>query len=90
MTGASYLLAFILSTLFGAGFHLVRGGSARRLLLYLMAGWLGFAVGHAVGGWVGFTFFSAGALNIIPASIGSVLALFTAQWLAELDFDSRQ
>ncbi len=83
MTTGSYLLAFILSTLYGAGFHLWLGGSSRRLLLYLLAGWVGFIVGHLVGGFVGFTFLSAGPLHIIPASLGSIIALFTANWLAQ-------
>lgn len=85
MTVASYLFAFILSTLYGAGFHLWRGGSARQLLLYLLAAWVGFAVGHIVGGWIGFTLWSAGPLHIIPASIGGVVALFSAHFLAERD-----
>ncbi len=89
MTTGSYLLAFILSTLYGAGFHLWLGGSSRRLLLYLMAGWVGFIVGHLVGGFVGFTFLSAGPLHIIPASLGSVIALFTANWLANREAESR-
>jgi len=89
MTTGAYLLAFLLSTLYGAGFHLWQGGGARWLLLYLLAGWVGFAAGHFVGGWVGFTIWSAGPLHIIPASIGSIVALFTARWLAEREIQSR-
>lgn len=89
MTTGSYLLAFILSTLYGAGFHLWLGGSSRRLLLYLLASWVGFIVGHLVGGLIGFTFLSAGPLHIIPASLGSVIALFSANWLANREVESR-
>ncbi len=89
MTTGSYLLAFVLSTLYGAGFHLWLGGSSRRLLLYLLAGWVGFVVGHLVGGFIGFTFMSAGPLHIVPASLGSVIALFTARWLANREAESR-
>ena len=81
MTTASYLLAFILSTLYGAGFHLWQGGSSRRLLLYLLTGWVGFAAGHFAAAITSFTLWSAGALNILPASLGSLLALFLANWL---------
>lgn len=88
MTAGSYLFAFLLSTLYGAGFHLWQGGSARWLLLYLLAGWVGFAVGHLIGGQVGFTFFSAGALHVVPATIGSAIALFTARWLATRDAEA--
>ena len=48
MTTHSYLLAFIFSTLFGALFHLVSGGGARRIALYLAASWVGFIIGHNV------------------------------------------
>jgi hypothetical protein len=90
MTTGSYLFAFLLSTLYGAGFHLWQGGGARWLLLYLLAGWVGFAAGHFVGGWVGFTFMSAGALHILPATLGSGIALFTARWLANRETEEKE
>ena len=83
MTFGSWLFGFILSTLYGAGFHLWRGGGARALLLYLSAGWVGFAAGQFTASQIGFTFLSAGQLHLLPASLGSVLALFAARWLAE-------
>ncbi len=89
LTAGSYLFAFLLATLYGAGFHLWQGGNARQLLLYLLTGWVGFAVGHFVGGWVGFTFFSAGALHILPATLGSLIALFAARWLANRDAEAK-
>jgi uncharacterized membrane protein YeaQ/YmgE (transglycosylase-associated protein family) len=89
MTTGAYLLAFILSTLYGAGFHLWQGGSARSLLLYLLAGWVGFVAGHLVGGRVGFTLWSAGPLHILPASLGSLIALFTARWLARRETEAK-
>lgn len=90
MTAAAYFLAFLLSTLYGAAFHLWQGGSARWLLLYLLAGWVGFTAGHVVGELVGFTFFSAGSLHVVPATLGSLIALFTARWLANRDADAKE
>ncbi len=78
----SLLLAFTLSTIFGAGFHVVEGGGARRLALYLLAGWVGFAVGQLAGDALGITFLKIGVVNALIASLGSLLALFTARWLA--------
>lgn len=89
MTTASYLLAFILPTLYGAVFHLWLGGSARRLLLYLLASWVGFATGQVVGGVIGFTILSAGPVHLVSATLGSGLALFTARWLAQREAESR-
>lgn len=75
------LLAFTLATLYGAGFHVWQGGSARRLALYLLAGWLGFWLGHLLGNAFNIQFMMIGALNVIPATLGSVIALFAARWL---------
>ena len=75
-------LAGILSTLYGALFHLWQGGGARRLALYLLAGWLGFALGHVVGNALDLELMKVGALNVLTATLGSGLALFAARWLA--------
>jgi len=90
MTTSAYFFAFLISTLYGAGFHLWQGGRARWLLLYLLTGWVGFAVGHIVGGWVGFTYFSIGELHVLPATLGSLIALFTARWLATRDAEAKE
>jgi hypothetical protein len=82
MTLPTLLFAFILSTLYGAGFHLWQGGGARRLLLYLLAGWLGFALGHGVGEWLGIHLLAVGGLNGFAATLGSVVALGAARLLA--------
>jgi hypothetical protein len=81
MTLPTLLLAFTLATLYGAGFHLWQGGSARRLALYLLAGWLGFALGQWLGGLLGIRVMMIGALNVAAATLGSAVALFAARWL---------
>ena len=85
MTLAGWLLAFSLSTLYGAGFHVWQGGSARRLALYLLAGWMGFALGQVVGDALGVRVLMMGAINFLTATLGSALALFAARWLATSD-----
>lgn len=82
MTLPTLLLAFTLSTLYGAGFHLWQGGGARRLALYLLAGWLGFALGHFIGDALGLNVLKVGALNVLSATLGSLVALLAARWLA--------
>ena len=78
---ATLLLGVALATMYGAGFHVWQGGGARRLALYLLAGWLGFALGHILGNILGIQFFMIGQLNFVTATIGSVLALGLARWL---------
>ena len=48
-TASSIILAFLLATAYGTLFHLLIGGPARRLFLYVVVSWLGFAAGHFIG-----------------------------------------
>lgn len=89
MTIPAYILGIVLSTLYGAGFHLFFAGSARRLMLYLLTGWTGFAVGHWAGDLVGFHLYDVGALNFSAATLGAFIALFFSRWLADVDLDAR-
>ena len=82
-TAASGLiLGFLLATAYGAGFHFLLGGPARRIILYLAAAWVGFALGHIVGDLLGLTLLRLGALQLFSASIGAWLALIASWWLA--------
>jgi hypothetical protein len=85
MTLPSLLFAFALSTLYGAGFHLWQGGSSRRLALYLLAGWLGFALGQLLGDRLGIHVLRLGQVNFFSATLASVIALFAGRWLATAD-----
>ena len=82
ITVPTLLAAFALSTIYGAGFHIWQGGSARRLALFLLAGWMGFALGHLVGNLLGIRILMMGGLNVVTATLGSAVALFAARWLA--------
>jgi hypothetical protein len=81
MPGPSVIFSFILATLYGAAFHLVSGGDARRLALFLLAAWLGFALGHAFGDMFGVTLMDIGPLHMLPATMGAWLALVVARVL---------
>lgn len=78
MPGPTLTFAFILATLIGALFHLIVGGDARRLALFLLSGWLGFAVGHVVGVALEINLFNIGTLRALPAGVGSLIALVVA------------
>jgi hypothetical protein len=75
MTIPSFLLGFVIASLYGALFHLVRGGGPARLFLFMVLSWLGFALGHIVGNWRGWILFPVGPLNFGAATIGSILLL---------------
>lgn len=78
MPSPLFVFAFVLASLLGAGAHLILGGDARRLALFLLAAWLGFALGQAAGTSLGINWFSIGQLHILPALIGAVFALIAA------------
>jgi hypothetical protein len=67
-----------MATLVGAVFHLVAGGEFRRLALYLLCSWAGFALGHMLGILLDINTFNIGTLRIFPAIMGSVIALVVA------------
>ncbi len=82
MTLPTLLLGLLISTLYGAAFHLWRGGSIWRLLLYLVLGWAGFWLGHFLAVQLGWTFGSLGQLRLGMATVFSALFLFVGYWLS--------
>jgi len=81
MTLPSFLLGAIIATLFGAGFHLWRGGGLGRLLLYLGLAWAGFWVGHTLAQQLNFTLFRLGPLYLGTAVLLSLAAVFGGHWI---------
>ena len=75
MPSPSVVFSFIVATLYGAAFHLFSGGDARRLALFLLAAWLGFSLGHAVGDVFDITFLDIGPLHMLSATVGAWVAL---------------
>lgn len=82
MPSPTLTFAFIVATLYGAIFHLIRGGDVRQLALFLLAGWVGFVLGQMVGVMVDFNLFNIGPIRIIPATVGAVAALVFIQVVA--------
>jgi hypothetical protein len=81
MTLQGWLVGFALSTVYGALFHLWLGGGSRRLALYLLAAWLGFALGHFVGEALSISVLKIGPLNALTGTVGSAVALGAARIL---------
>ena len=76
-----FVLSVLVSTALAALFNLWQGASVRDLSLYLVAGWLGFAVGDLLGDWIGLDLFMIGEVHIAEAGLTCVLLLFLARWL---------
>lgn len=79
MPSPSLTFAFILATIYGVLFHLLVGGDVRRLALYLLAGWLGFALGHILGVVLDVDILRIGSLRALSATVGCWTALLAAR-----------
>ena len=74
----SFAFGVLLATLYGALAHIILGGNGRRLAFFLIASWLGFALGQGVGQVLQIRILSIGPTNVLPATLGSIIALITA------------
>lgn len=78
MPGPALTLGFIVATLLGTTFHMVVGGDARRLALFLLSGWIGFALGQLFGQMFGVSILRIGQLYFFSAVLGGLVALVVA------------
>ena len=77
------LLGIVISTLYGALFHLVRGGGLSRLFIYLVLSWVGFWSGQMIATQFNWSFMTIGSLHIGAATLGSLLLLLLGSWLTQ-------
>jgi hypothetical protein len=82
---AGLILGFLLATAYGAGFHLLMGGPARRIAVFLIAAWIGFAAGQITGDLLQISWFKLGAVHLLAASVGSWTAVILSWWLSRDD-----
>jgi hypothetical protein len=76
------LLGIVISTLYGAIFHLWRGGGLGRLMLYIILSWIGFWSGQFLANYLGWTLFTVGSLHLGLATLGSLILLLLGYWLS--------
>lgn len=84
MTIPSLLLALLIASLYGGLYHLIRGGGLGRLLLFLIFGWAGFALGHLIGVWLGFLLIPLGEVNLGLSTLGSLVMLVLGDWVSSI------
>lgn len=85
MTIPALLLASLFVLLYGAAYHLLRGGGIGHLLLYLGLSGLGFGLGHIISLWLNWDFFPLGQINLGVSTIGSLIVLVIGDWLSRIE-----
>ena len=73
--------AFILATMYGLGFHVILGGGPRRLVLFVVTGWLGFGLGDYLGRFFEIALLKIGVLHLLPATAAAFALLIVAHLL---------
>ena len=87
MTYPAILFCILLATLYGAAFHLLRGGGPGRLALYILLSWGGFLGGQLLADYLGWKFLSVGAIQLGMGSLGSLLTLVAGHWLSQVKLE---
>jgi hypothetical protein len=71
----------LIATLYGAIFHLIRGGGLNRLIAYIIISWAGFWLGHFIAQRFEIGFINVGSLNLGIATITSFIFMIIGYWV---------
>jgi hypothetical protein len=75
------ILSFVIASICAGLFNLWRNGSPRDLVFYLVAAWVGFAIGQAAGLLIGLNWGKIGSVYVVEGTIFCWLLLFLMNWL---------
>jgi hypothetical protein len=81
MTIPALVLGGLIATLFGAAFHLLRGGGLGQLITYIILSWIGFWAGQFIAERLNWGFLSIGQLHLGIATISSILLMILGYWV---------
>jgi ABC-type sugar transport system permease subunit len=82
MSLVSVLLGFLISSICAFIFHLIKGGSVGRLVLFLFSAWVSFFTGQLVSNLLDWKLLRFGAINLFPALLATLIGLLAASFLA--------
>jgi hypothetical protein len=90
MNISSILFGCLFALLFGAMFHLWRGGTIKRFVLYQILSWAGFWIFDILASLLKWTFLSVGQLHLGMATLGAISFLFIGEWLSKSKNESKK
>lgn len=82
MTYPAFLFGTLISLSLSAFFHFIFGGDLKKLLLYLIVGWVGFWAGHSIANQFSWFFLEFGVIHLGAAIIGEIIFLWIAYQLS--------
>jgi hypothetical protein len=85
MTFPAIIFGFMLSAAYGTAFHFIRGGTLKKLFLFIVLSWMGFWVGHILGTILDWDFLRTGPIYTGMATIGSFVFLLVGEWLSRVE-----
>lgn len=85
MTIPALIYNFLLATLLGSVFHLLKGGGVGRLIFLLILSWIGFYLGHLAGIYWNIQILMIGPVQSGFGALGSILLLILGNWFTQLD-----
>jgi hypothetical protein len=71
----SFFLAVIVATGVGLVYSIWRGGHLTRMALFVVAAWIGFAVGQLIGAVLGLHVLLIGEVHLLEGILGSLIVL---------------
>ncbi len=89
MAQPALLIGFILSTLYGTFFHILRGGNLGRLIFYILLSWAGFWIGHYFGNSLNNSIGKFGTLQVVSGTAGAFIFLIIGYWLSLISIESK-
>ena len=81
MTLPTFIFGGLIATLYGAIFHLVRGGGMSRMLVYIILSWVGFWSGHFLAEQLNWDFLNIGTLHLGISTLSSFVFMIFGHWV---------
>lgn len=75
VTLQGFILGLTIASACAFLFHILRGGSLKRLVIYLASAWIGFFSGHLLSELINWQLLRLGSINLFPALLGTILSL---------------
>ncbi len=90
MTLHGFFLGLTIASACAFLFHILRGGSIKRLVLFLASAWIGFFSGHVLSELINWQLLRLGSINLFPALLGTIMSLVLTAILVKPNYRSQE